>query len=81
MKDGHSKKRKCNKKKDNKLKKPLGWDCGGPGHLKHNCLNPKKKKKIDPKKSKSEREENFAAMISKVNMTQDDFLGGLALML
>jgi len=40
--------------------------------LKRDCPNPKKKKKISSKKSKSEGTENFATIIFEVNMIQDD---------
>ena len=63
MENGHSKKRKLDKKKDYEKKKPLCWDYGSPCYLKPNCPNPKKKKKMGPKKSKSKGKENFAAMI------------------
>jgi len=59
----HSKKRKLDKKKDYKKKRPLCWDCESPGHLKYDCLNPEKKKKMGFKKFKFEGKENFVSMI------------------
>ena len=71
-----------NQSNNNKKRKKKGkcYHCKKEGHYKYECKFRKKKKMQNPDSSNN-AVKNLVAMISALNIVEEDFLGGLILVL